>query len=183
MKHLLNDLSEEEKNRIREQHEGGIKIDISKFKKLIETKLGDAKPLINEQVSSPTGGTESIEGGGGESVNKMERLDLTYGSEIIDTFKYIQGSLKPGTTPNTIQIQAFIPKAEKPLNGRVAQFELPCDPSQFKGLVEPNDWLSDRRWLSADNLAPWPVGKQAINLENKNVRAFITQACQAAIKK
>jgi len=49
MKHLLNDLSSEEKNRIREQHEGGMTIDTSKFKKLLETKLGDAKPLINEE--------------------------------------------------------------------------------------------------------------------------------------
>ena len=38
MKHLLNNLSNEEKNRIREQHEGGIKIDNSKFKKL-QTKF------------------------------------------------------------------------------------------------------------------------------------------------
>ena len=50
MKHLLNDLSSEEKNRIREQHEGGMKIDTSKFKKLIESKLGDAKPLLSEQT-------------------------------------------------------------------------------------------------------------------------------------
>ena len=49
MKHLLNDLSNEEKNRIREQHEGGIKIDTSKFKKLIENKLGSSKPLVSEQ--------------------------------------------------------------------------------------------------------------------------------------
>ena len=48
MKHLLNDLSEEEKNRIREQHEGGIKIDTSKFKKLLETKLGDSKPILTK---------------------------------------------------------------------------------------------------------------------------------------
>lgn len=48
MKHLLNDLSNEEKNRIREQHEGGMKIDTSKFKKLVETRLGDTKPLISE---------------------------------------------------------------------------------------------------------------------------------------
>jgi hypothetical protein len=183
MKNLLNDLSNEEKNRIREQHEGGMKIDTSKFKKLLESQLGDVKPLINEQVSNPTGGTESVSGGGGEAVNKMERLDLTYGSEIIDTFKYIQGSLKPGETPNTVQIQAFIPKAEEPLNGRVAKFELPCDPSQFSGLIEPYDWLSDRKWLSAIGIAPWTVGKQAINLQNKNVRSFLTQACQAVIKK
>jgi hypothetical protein len=49
MKHLLNDLSSEEKNRIREQHEGGMTIDTSKFKKLLETKLGDAKPLVMEE--------------------------------------------------------------------------------------------------------------------------------------
>lgn len=49
MKHLLNDLSNEEKNRIREQHEGGMKIDTSKFKKLIENKLGSSKPLVSEQ--------------------------------------------------------------------------------------------------------------------------------------
>jgi len=49
MRHLLNDLSNEEKNRIREQHEGGMKIDTSKFKKLIENKLGSSKPLVSEQ--------------------------------------------------------------------------------------------------------------------------------------
>jgi thymidylate synthase len=48
MKHILNNLSSEEKNNIREQYEGGMSVDTSKFKKLVETKLGDAKPLINE---------------------------------------------------------------------------------------------------------------------------------------
>lgn len=52
MKHLLNDLSFEEKNRIREQHEGGMKIDTSNFKRLIETKLGNVKPLINEDMKT-----------------------------------------------------------------------------------------------------------------------------------
>ena len=49
MKHLLNNLSEEEKNNIREQHEGGMNISIDNFKKLVETKSGDAKPYLNEQ--------------------------------------------------------------------------------------------------------------------------------------
>jgi hypothetical protein len=49
MKHLLNDLSEEEKNRIREQHTGGKKLVIENFKKLVDTKLGDAKPFLNEE--------------------------------------------------------------------------------------------------------------------------------------
>lgn len=50
MKHLLNDLSEEEKNRIREQHTGGKKLVIENFDKLVNTKLGDAKPLLREQT-------------------------------------------------------------------------------------------------------------------------------------
>jgi hypothetical protein len=49
MKNLLNDLSNEEKNRIREQHEGGMKINTSKFKKLVESQLGNSKPLVSEQ--------------------------------------------------------------------------------------------------------------------------------------
>jgi len=52
MKHLLNDLSNEEKNRIREQYEGGMSVDNSRFKKLMESKLGDVKPLISEDLSS-----------------------------------------------------------------------------------------------------------------------------------
>ena len=48
MKHLLNDLSEEEKNRIREQHTGGKKIIIENFKNLTETKSGDVKLYITE---------------------------------------------------------------------------------------------------------------------------------------
>lgn len=51
MKHLLNNLSNEEKNRIREQYEGGMSVDNSRFKKLMESKLGNVKPLIMEQTS------------------------------------------------------------------------------------------------------------------------------------
>jgi hypothetical protein len=50
MKHLLNDLTEQEKNSIREQHTGGMVVLSAKFSKLVNTKLGDAKPLVNEQA-------------------------------------------------------------------------------------------------------------------------------------
>jgi len=49
MKHLLNNLTEEEKNAIREQHVGGMKVMTENFSKLVNTKLGDVKPFINEQ--------------------------------------------------------------------------------------------------------------------------------------
>ena len=48
MKHLLNNLSEEEKNNIRKLHEGGMKLSIENFKRLVETKSGDVKPYLND---------------------------------------------------------------------------------------------------------------------------------------
>ena len=61
MKHLLNDLSEEEKNRIREQHTGGKKIMIENFNKLVNTKLGDARPLTEQEVAPQTDNEEELE--------------------------------------------------------------------------------------------------------------------------
>lgn len=49
MKHLLNDLTEKEKNSIREQHTGGMKVVTENFSKLINAKSGDVKPLVNER--------------------------------------------------------------------------------------------------------------------------------------
>ena len=40
MKHLLNNLTEEEKNSIREQHEGGMKVMNENFRKMVNKKLG-----------------------------------------------------------------------------------------------------------------------------------------------
>ena len=53
MKHLLNNLSEEEKNSIREQHEGGMKLDTSRFKTLLEGKSGNVKPLVEQEDDYP----------------------------------------------------------------------------------------------------------------------------------
>jgi len=50
MKHILNDLTEQEKNAIREQHTGGMKVIIENFSKLTNSKLGDSKPLVAEQI-------------------------------------------------------------------------------------------------------------------------------------
>ena len=53
MKHILNNLSEQEKNSIREQHTDVTKIVTENFTRLINSKLGDVKPLI-EQTSTQT---------------------------------------------------------------------------------------------------------------------------------
>jgi len=49
MKHLLNNLSEQEKNAIREQHTGGMKLSNEKFSKLISSRLGDVRTLVKEE--------------------------------------------------------------------------------------------------------------------------------------
>jgi hypothetical protein len=49
MKHLLNDMTEKEKNAIREQHTGGMTVMTENFSKLLNSKLGDSKPLVSEQ--------------------------------------------------------------------------------------------------------------------------------------
>lgn len=53
MKHLLNNLSEQEKNQIREQHTGGMKVNSKKFDKLLNSKVGDVKPLSEQHWLNP----------------------------------------------------------------------------------------------------------------------------------
>lgn len=49
MKHLLNNLSSEEKNSILEQHKGGMKVMTENFSRLLNAKSGEVKPFISEQ--------------------------------------------------------------------------------------------------------------------------------------
>ena len=73
MKHILNDMSEQEKNSIREQHSGGMKVMTENFGKLINSKLGDSKPLVREEedmeMSDET--TCSFEGKSMETIQKI----------------------------------------------------------------------------------------------------------------
>ena len=62
MKHILNEMSEEERNSIRSQHTGTLQVQTGKFKQLVENKLGNAKPLINEQFESFTAFDEQEDG-------------------------------------------------------------------------------------------------------------------------
>lgn len=50
MKHLLNNISEEEKNNIREQHKGGMKVINEKFHKMVNKKLGHVELFEQQQT-------------------------------------------------------------------------------------------------------------------------------------
>ena len=60
MKHILNDISQFEKQRILEQYTQNKYVDTTKFKKLIESKLGSVKPLLNEQVEPDAGSIQQF---------------------------------------------------------------------------------------------------------------------------
>lgn len=62
MKHLLNNMSEEEKNAIREQHAGGMKVMTENFSKLLNSKLGDSKPLVEEKEEENEGFFDDVFG-------------------------------------------------------------------------------------------------------------------------
>ena len=91
MKHLLNTLSTEEKNSIREQHKGGISLDTSKFKKLTESKLGNSKPLVSEQG-------HTLSDFDYERMNSGE--DMTYTPYKSDLREKITQLLRGYDTPN-----------------------------------------------------------------------------------
>lgn len=55
MKHLLNDMSQEEMNSIREQHIGGKKITVENFSNMVNKKLGEVPTILSESESSLVG--------------------------------------------------------------------------------------------------------------------------------
>lgn len=59
MKHILNNLSNEEKNRILEHYKGGMSVNNSKFRKLLESAPGNVKPLLFEQETPGVGKFET----------------------------------------------------------------------------------------------------------------------------
>ena len=94
MKHLLNNIPQEEKNRILEQHRGGKSIDTTRFKALLESKSGNVKPLIME---GPTGNTQSTGVGtqpNNPSVGIKPKLPVANnpqkGNEYVDTSNWVK---------------------------------------------------------------------------------------------
>ena len=87
MKHLLNNLSEEEKNSIREQHEGGMKLDTSRFKTLLEGKSGNVKPLVeqHEEMDEQFDAITNAVSGAMDGIAKMGSEVLKSISSFIDS--------------------------------------------------------------------------------------------------
>ena len=55
MKHILNDISQDEKNNILEKYDGELKVSVDKFAKLVNNKLGNVKPLVESKSEEKSG--------------------------------------------------------------------------------------------------------------------------------
>jgi len=60
MKHILNNLTESEKEEILKQHRGEMKVVPENFNKLLGSKLGDVKPLISESIQDDISETKNV---------------------------------------------------------------------------------------------------------------------------
>lgn len=107
MKHILNNISQEEKQRILEQHSGGKTIDTSKFRQLLESKLGEVKPLVMEQVTT----TQTTTPPGDPSQATVDlTTDMTVLNAACTTFN---NELKTNTKINLELMTSVTPEGQK----------------------------------------------------------------------
>lgn len=180
MKHLLNNLSQEEKNRILEQHSGGRSIDTSRFKKLLESTLGDVKPLVMEQV---TGDTQP--GGGGETtLTPLQQATQKWKTAIPNSTLYNVFSKK---TPkysyleeNQIVVQILPNQVSKDLrmyldNNKLPYLEYTYDcvggGSTLQPPVSRDDQTSQKLYKKGDI--------PTVSVSDPNVKGMITDYCKA----
>jgi hypothetical protein len=103
MKHILNNISQEEKNSILEQHSGGMKIRSERFNDLLESKMGNVKPLINETSSLQNMSKEQFESMATSCFNAgkyptLVKISKTVGVSIAALASIALGVLAVGST-------------------------------------------------------------------------------------
>ena len=85
MKHLLNNISEEEKNSIREQHSGGMKLMNEKFQQMVDKQLGHVGLYEQEGRVEPDSKSEDYR------KNSGIKLPAIKSEEDLQTFLDYQG--------------------------------------------------------------------------------------------
>lgn len=194
MKHLLNNLSQEEKNRILEQHSGGRSIDTSRFKKLLESTLGDVKPLVMEQQpagatkigygTGPTTGDAQPGGGGETTLTPLQQATQKWKTAIPNSTLYNVFSKK---TPkysyleeNQIVVQILPNQVSKDLrmyldNNKLPYLEYTYDCAGGGSTLQPpvsrDDQTSQKLYKKGDI--------PTVSVSDPNVKGMITDYCKA----
>jgi hypothetical protein len=104
MKHLLNNMSEEEKNAIREQHTGGMKVITENFNKLLGSKLGNVKPLVSEALNLGVEPVYNQNDHAGSVAFSFEEGETTYPSDVT---KYIVNEVSRRLKSTISTLQTF----------------------------------------------------------------------------
>jgi hypothetical protein len=156
MKNLLNNLSSEEKNRIRKQYEGGMSIDTSKFKTLSESKLGDAKPLINESMGPGDKIFDEIIPGGAKTMDNLGKL----GKTVDDLFAY---SARMSELAPTKSFDDFLAVVSKQNNNQEVTAEM------VKRFIASDAKLTDELMSAAAKISEEAVVKLMQNIKIDDV--------------
>ena len=135
MKHILNNLSSEEKSRILEQHSGGKSIDTSNFKRLLESKLGNVKPLVNEAEAQAMAVANTKISGNGQSLldNSSETFNTAIG------VKTLPGCFRKTLPPGSMNFD-----------------EIGVSDSEVTDIVNKMDWPMDSS--DAQQVLQWAQG-------------------------
>ena len=129
MKHILNDLTEQEKNAIREQHTGGMKVMTEKFSKLTNSKLGDSKPLT-EQTSTLANAANAITGQGKPAPQNQT------GNDRISNLAAIMKSIQTKQVPQQVIVNPSSKVNGMLWNDYVKQFKItPQEMEQANALL------------------------------------------------
>jgi hypothetical protein len=146
MKHLLNDLTEKEKNSIREQHTGGMKVVTENFSKLINTKSGDVKPLVNEREGLNTDDYADDTDSMVEPIMRMLKpIYKKYGSEgVVEFLTGIIGTI------NDIGDEAFMGPDEVNEQGEEEFLDRESKDRAIKNIVQGEPYKSTRVGSSSD---------------------------------
>lgn len=132
MKHLLNNLTEEEKNRIRVQHKDSIKVVTENFSRLINVKSGEIKPLISEEAE---GGSTvfAIKGATDYLKGKKDGEGLDMYSKI---YQYLEEKLKNfGVMHSTKFSRGNQPRPRWNLSWN-------CESPFYTNPIESKDWAA-----------------------------------------
>jgi hypothetical protein len=129
MKHILNNLSEQEKNAIREQHTGGMKVVTENFNKLLGSKLGDSKPLT-EQTSMIGKAASAITGQGKPAPQNQT------GNDRISNLAAIMKSIQTKQVPQQVIVNPSSKVNGMPWNDYVTKFKItPQEMAQANALL------------------------------------------------
>jgi hypothetical protein len=110
MKHLLNNISKEEKENILKQHSGGMKVMTENFRRLMGAKHGNVKPLVeqgNTQLSLSQGLKSTINGAS---------KDLNGVKKICDFCKRSNVKQQSNTSQLITKINKLLSGIENPAN-------------------------------------------------------------------